>query len=197
MSRSSFFRALAYLEIEEKILNVGALVALVGVFLPWFGGSWFGESTVWTGFGFYTSFVGLLIFVSLAFILSLTLLPLMGYQVIRKSVKDVIRLIVSLECVLLTIVTWSVLTNVTFDRAQMEVRFGIYLTLVGSIVASLYAFLRVQQQRKRQVQDLFHQSDAEEASPQASSRSRAEQSVPAPPPPPPPGEPEEPRLFSS
>jgi hypothetical protein len=149
------------LEIEEKILNTGSLVALVGVFLPWFGGSWFGEPAVWSGFGFYTSFVGLLTFLAHCFILSLTLLPLLGYPVVRKSLKDLLRLIVSLECVLLTVVTWSVLTNVAFDHAQMEIRFGIYLTLVGSIIVSLYAFLRVQQQRKQEVQELFHHPKAE------------------------------------
>lgn len=182
MPRSSFVRSLAYLEIEEKILNAGALIALGGVFFPWFGGSWFGESTVWSGFGFYTSFIGLLIFVSHVFILSLTVLPLLGYQVIRKSIKDMIRLTVSLECVLLTIVAWSVLTNISFDHAQMEVRFGMYITLVGSIVTSLYAFLRVQQQRKRQVQDLFHQREESSSS-----------FVP----PPFASKPEEPNLFNS
>ena len=195
MARSSIFGALKYLEIEEKILNLGALVALLSVFMPWFGGEWSGEPSVWTGFGFYTSFVGLLIFLSHAFILSLTALPLFGYQVVRSSLRDLLRLIIGLECVLLVIVVWSVLTNIAFDRAQMEIRFGLYLTLVGSIVVSLYAFLRFQQQRKRQVQELFRHPE-DDAPLQRREQEPPVETVPPPPPPPPPGEHEEPKLFS-
>ena len=196
MSRS-IVKSLKYLDIEEKILNFGSVIAAIGVFMPWFGGEWFGEPTVWTGFGFYTSFVGLLIFLAHIFIILLTALPLFGYQLIRPSLRDVLRLIVGLECVILVIVVWSILTNIAFDRAQMEIRFGIYLTLVGSIIVSLYAFLRVQQQRRRNVQELFHHPEDElEGSTRFSPKDSDQEDAPPPPPPPPPPKPEEPRLFS-
>jgi hypothetical protein len=178
MSPSAFLRTLRQLEIEEKILNLAALVAVLGVSMPWFGGEWFGEPTVWTGFQFYTSFAGLLVFLSHVFILSLTVLPMMGHHIIRPSLRDAVRMIVALSCVLTLIIVWSVLTNIAFDRAQMEIRFGIYLSLVGSIVVSLYAFLRLQQQRKKQVKEFFHQGSRESVTP-----------------PPPPAVPEEPRLL--
>jgi len=196
MSRSSLLRAIRYLEIEEKILNLGALVAIIGIFVPWFGGEWFGEPAVWSGFQFYTSFVGLLIFLGHLFVLSITVFPLMGYQIIKPAIRDLLRLVVSLECVLLTIVSWSVLTNISFDRSQMQIRFGIYLTLVGSIVASLYAFLRVHQQRKRRVQELFHHPEDQGREPPLLRPIEKQDDKPPPPPPPPPSEPEEPRLFS-
>jgi heme/copper-type cytochrome/quinol oxidase subunit 4 len=158
----SFLRAVKYLAIEEKILNLGAILAVVGVFMPWFGGEWFGEPQVWTGFGFYTSFVGLMIFLAHLFTLSLTVLPMLGYEVVRSSLKHLLRFIIGLESTLLTIVVLSVLTNVSFDFSQVEIRFGIYLTLVGSIVVALYAFLRMQQQRKREVEEIFHHTEAPE-----------------------------------
>lgn len=195
MSRTSFLKALKYLEIEEKILNIGALAALLGMFVPWFGGEWFGEPAVWTGFQFYTSFMGLLIFLGLVSILSLTILPLFGYQIIKPSLRDLLRLIISLECVLLTIAAWSVLTNISFDRSQMQIRFGIYVTLVGSIVASLYAFLRLQQERKRRVQELFHHPEDQVPEREKAIRQPLEKTPPPPPPPPSPDEPEEPRLL--
>lgn len=195
MARNSFLKALKYLEIEEKILNIGALVALLGVFVPWFGGEWFGEPAVWTGFQFYTSFMGLLIFLGLISILSLTVLPLFGYQIVKPSLRDLLRLIISLECVLLTIAAWSVLTNISFDRSQMQIRFGIYVTLVGSIVASLYAFLRLQQERKRRVQELFHHPEDQVAQREKTLRQPKAETPPPPPPPPSPDEPEEPRLL--
>ncbi len=195
MARTSFLKALKYLEIEEKILNIGALAALLGVFVPWFGGEWFGEPATWTGFQFYTSFMGLLIFLGLVFILSLTVLPLFGYQIVKPSLRDLLRLIISLECVLLTIAAWSVLTNISFDRSQMQIRFGIYVTLVGSIIASLYAFLRLQQERKRRVQELFHHPEDQVAQREKTMIKPKEETPPPPPPPPSPDEPEEPRLL--
>ena len=155
MPRSSFLRALKHLEIEEKILNAGALAALIGVFMPWFGGEWFGEPKMWNGFGFYTSFVGLLLFLAHIFIISVTILPILGYEIIRPSLRDPLRFIIGVESVLLVVVVLSIFTNITFDFSQVEIRFGVYLTLVGSIVVSLYTFLRMQQQRKRTVKELF------------------------------------------
>lgn len=164
--QSTLLRGIKYLEIEEKILNLGSIVAIVGVFMPWFGGVWFGETQVWTGFGFYTSFVGLMIFLAHLFTLSLTLLPLLGYQFVRPSLKHILRCIIGLESVLLVIVVLSVLTNISFDFSQVGIRFGVYLTLVGSIVVALYAFLRMQQQRKRTVEELFRHLEEPQAEPQ-------------------------------
>ncbi|HLD08404.1 MAG TPA: hypothetical protein VJB60_05055 [Candidatus Peribacterales bacterium] len=195
MARSSFLRVLRHLDIEEKILNLGSIVALLGIFVPWFGGDWFGDPATWSGFQFYTSFIGLLIFLGHVFILSLTVLPLMGYSLVKTSLRELLRLIVALESVLLTIVAWSVLTNISFDRSQMEIRFGIYLTLVGSIVTSLYAFLRVQQQRHRSVRELFHHPDDTIQPPEHPVERIAADLPPAPPPPSLSQNPEEFRLF--
>ncbi|MEK7137057.1 MAG: hypothetical protein AAB853_02115 [Patescibacteria group bacterium] len=196
MSRS-LLRALRNLEIEEKILNIGCFVALVGVFMPWFGGQWFGEAKVWTGFQFYTSFVGLLLFLAHLFTLSLTILPLLGYHLVRPSLRDLLRLVIGLESVFMIIVVLSILTNISFDFSQLEIRFGVYLTLVGSIIVSLYAFLRIQQQRKQQVQELFHHPEEPPRRLQTEREEPVRESPPPPPPsPPPPPPPEDLPLFS-
>src|SRR3989344_1138242 len=193
---SSFLRALKYLEIEEKVLNIGSLLAILGIFMPWFGGEWSGQPKVWTGLGFYTSFVGLLILLAHIFTLALTVLPLLGYSVIRISLRDIIRFTIGIETVFLVVMVLSILTNVSFDFSQVEVRFGIYLTLVGSIIVSLYAFLRMQQERKRSAQELFHHPEDAEASLLHVQKERSpEREVPPPPPPPPPPA-EDPPLFS-
>lgn len=181
MARSPFLRSLKFLDIEEKILNVSAIVACVAVFLPWFGGEWFGEPKVWTGFGFYTSFVGLLIFLGQAFIIALTVLPMMGYQLFRASVRDLLRLIIALQTVLLMIVVYSVFTNVTFDFAQVGIGFGVHLTLIAGIVESLYAFLRIQQQRKRSVKQFFHHPEDHESPEQSPQETLVPPEAPEPP----------------
>ena len=66
------------LELEEKILNAGAVVAIVGVFLPWIGGEQLGGSTVsYSGFGFYTTIIGVSVFALQLFVLLITLIPLL------------------------------------------------------------------------------------------------------------------------
>jgi polyferredoxin len=76
---SAITRALQALEMEEKILNAALLMALSGLFLPWVSGEWLGEDAVsHSGFGFFTSFLGVAIFLLLVFLLAITFLPLFG-----------------------------------------------------------------------------------------------------------------------
>ena len=64
------------LELEEQILNGGALIGLIGVFLPWLSGEWLGgDAITYSGFGFYTSFLGFAVFFLLLFILGITVIP--------------------------------------------------------------------------------------------------------------------------
>ncbi|MEK7590769.1 MAG: hypothetical protein AAB489_00995 [Patescibacteria group bacterium] len=188
-----FVRNILKLELEEQILNGGALIGLIGVFLPWLSGEWLGgDAITYSGFGFYTSFLGFAVFFLLLFILGITVIPLAGGPVlIKRRYREFVRFAVALEATLLVLASLSVLTKVTFEFSRMEVRFGIYLCLIGNLVVLLYAFLRLQEQRKSQVQELFHHPE-DQLLPSAK-----ETSVPPPPPPPPPPapEPEEHRLY--
>ena len=153
-----FFRKLASLEIEEQILNLGSIVAFIGVFLPWAGGEWLGGETVThAGFGFYTGYIGIAVLGIHAYILLLTLIPLSGgFSPVRKENRDRFRFFAALQAVVLTLAALTVIANTTLEFARMEIRFGIYVSLIGSLVASLYAFLRYQDQKRTEVQELFH-----------------------------------------
>ncbi|MFH1444189.1 MAG: hypothetical protein ABIG34_02255 [Candidatus Peregrinibacteria bacterium] len=190
---SQFFRKVMGLELEEKILNAGALVAIVGVFLPWIGGEQLGGTTVsYTGFGFYTGIVGISVFALHLFVLLITIIPLTGGPVlIRRRYREVVRLCATAETVILILSCLSVLIKVTFDLARMEIRFGIYVALIGSLVALFESFLRFQEQRKGFVQELFHHP--EEQSKPVDKQEFFE--APPPPPPPPPLPPEEHRIH--
>lgn len=186
-------RNLSALETEEQILNGSSLLAIVGIFLPWITGEWLGgEKVTFTGFGFYTSFIGLVLFLIHLFILSLTLSPLLGGPVlVRKRLRETVRLSVAVIASVLVLAALSVLVKVTFDFSRMEVRFGVYLCLIGTLVSLLYAFLRFQEYRKSQAQEVFHHPE---------DRTRPEEqkdtfTAPPPPPPPPPSAPEEHRLY--
>ena len=185
---SRWLRTITALDVEERFLNGGALVTLVGVFLPWISGEWLGgDSVAYTGFQFYTAFLGIAVILLQACVLLITLLPLTtGTALLPRSIQETVRFCLTLQSSVLLLAALSVLTKVTFEFSRIEIRFGIYVALIGSIVSTIYAFLRFQQQRRLSGQDLFrHPDDAVPVQ-----QPRAVRPVPQPPPPPPPLEPE-------
>ncbi|PIR53203.1 hypothetical protein COU76_02165 [Candidatus Peregrinibacteria bacterium CG10_big_fil_rev_8_21_14_0_10_49_10] len=189
----AFFRKVASLELEEKILNTGACIALLGVFFPWVGGEWLGgEAIGYAGFQFYTSFLGLTVIGLELFVLLITLIPLTGGpQLVRKQNRNIVRFLATAEATILILASLSVLTKTTLEFARMELRFGIYVSLIGSLVALLYAFLRFQDQKRKEVQDLFHHPEHSSTPAEATKLDAAQSGIPVAPSPPPQSEPEE------
>ena len=181
---SRFLRSLALLELEERILNGAALVTLLGVFLPWISGEWLGGDTVtYSGLRFYTTFLGIAILLLQAFILSITIIPLTGRAgFLRKRQKDMVRFFASFQTTVLVAASLTVLMKVTFEFSRMEVRFGIYVTLIGSVIVTIYSFLKYQEQRRLEVQELFHHPEDRTVP----LNDRSESALPLPPMPPPP-----------
>ena len=151
-------RALASMEIEEKILNAGAIAAVIGVCMPWISGEWLGGSTVsYSGFGYYTGYMGFSVAALYTYVLLTTFVPLSGGpKLVHRQKKELYRCLASIQATILTLASLSVLTKTTLDFARLEIRFGIYLTIIGSLIASLYTFLRYQEQEKQQLHTLFH-----------------------------------------
>lgn len=182
---SRIVRAVLLLDLEERILNGASLVAILGVFLPWLSGEWLGgDAVTYSGLQFYTAFLGIAILLLLLFILSMTVLPMTGRQgLLKKRHKDVVRLCIAAQTTILALAALTVLMKVTFEFSRIEVRFGIYVTLVGSIIATIYSFLKYQEQRRLNVQELFHHPDDRVVK---SDRKEPPMPTPLPPPPPPP-----------
>ncbi len=191
-------RKLMRLPLEEKILNGASVVAALGVIFPWMSGEWLGGETVsLSGFGFYTSFLGLGLFFLHIYILLMTIIPLTGGPVVvRKEHREVVRLIAASFAAILALSALSVLTKFSLDFSRMQLRFGIYVSLIGSFVSVLYAFLLRQGEQRTEIEDLFHH--AETTLPRDQSHEKAQEqssllmsSHPAPPAP----EPEEHRIL--
>lgn len=183
---SRFLRALRTLDLEERILCGGSIVAIVGIALPWLSGEWLGGDPVtYNGFRFYTSFLGIAIFFLHAGILLLSILPLTGGPaLVRRSLHEPMRLLASAQATILVLAALTVLTKVTFEFSRVEVRFGIYVTLIGSLVSSLYTFLRFQEQRRRDARAFFHHP--EDAVSETQLQMEFPAAAPPPPSPPPP-----------
>src|SRR3989338_7621725 len=149
------------LPLEEKILNGGSVAALIGVLSPWISGEWLGgEMVSYTGLGFYTSFIGIAVLFLHLYLLLISVIPLTGGPcLVRKERRQVVRLFVAVIAMVVVLSGLSVLTHFTFDFSRMQIRFGVYLALAGSLVSALYAFLLLQEQKKSQVNDLFHHLD--------------------------------------
>lgn len=182
---SSFIRSVQSLDLEERILNLGLLGAIIGIFLPWFSGEWLGDETrVFNGLGFYTSVLGIVILLLHLFCLALTASPLVGGpHILKRKHREAVRFAAAILACVLALSALSVLTNLTFDFSRMEVRFGMYITLVASIVVALESGLRFKEQRRHEgVEEAFHHPD------DVTARRGADEppSIPPPPPPPPP-----------
>ncbi len=182
-------RIFGSLDFEERILNAAALIAVIGIFLPWSSGEWLGgETASYSALGFFTSLIGWTILLLLLYTLCCTFVPLFGgpYLVGRRHLQSV-RLAVAAQALILTLCVLTVLTDVTFEFSRMNVRFGVYVTLIGAMIATLYSFLKWQEQRRREQQDLFHHPEEKGPLPELNQSRLA----PPPPPPPPPLAPEE------
>lgn len=154
----TFLRKIAGIELAERLLNGGALVGALGVFLPWISGEWLGgEPLSSTGLQSYTAFHGMGILALNAFILSITFIPLAGGPtLVTQQKKNVLRLLASSQAVILTLLAFSVLTHITFEFSRMGIRFGIYVSLLGNLLAAFEAFCQWQEQKEQQVRSFFH-----------------------------------------
>lgn len=154
----TFLRKIAGIELAERLLNGGALVGALGVFLPWISGEWLGgEPLSSTGLQSYTAFHGMGILALNAFILLITLIPLTGGPtIVTQQKKHILRLLAASQAVVLTLLAFSVLTHITFEFSRMGIRFGIYVSLLGNLLTAFEAFCQWQEQKEQQVRSFFH-----------------------------------------
>lgn len=151
-------RRVKNLELEEQILNGASLLAIVTIFFPWVGGEWLGGKVVtYSGLGFFTSFIGIAILLLHVYIILVTLIPMTGGpSIVSKKHKHAARLIAAFLATVLLIAVWSVLTKFTFEFSRLEIHFGLYLCMIGSLISTLYAFLLFQGSKRGETLDIFH-----------------------------------------
>lgn len=188
-------RVLHGMELEEKVLHTGVFLCVLGLFAPWVGGQFAGEAQQWNGFGFYTGFIGHFILIAECFIVAMTLSPLLGGPIfVRKPLRNFVRLLLCLILGILLLGCFTILLRLTSQISGLEIRFGIYLSILGSALATLYAFLKYDEQRKNEVRQLFHHPDE----PQRIKKPELDlhdEGLPPPPPPPSPMPAEDHSLF--
>lgn len=178
-------RSLKSMELEEQIYHIAVLMCGFSVLLPWFGSHDVTYQS-WMGIDFYTGYIGRLVLIIQCFLLTMTILPMLGGPtLIQRSYRPLLRLVLSGMSSLLIIAAFTVLVRVTSEIANTEVRFGVYVSIVSGIIAFLYAYLRYQQYAKLRQQEVFrHPEEKKIIVPQVDTDLSV--SLPLPPPPPPP-----------
>ena len=187
------FRVLKAMELEEKVLHIGVVLCLTGLFFPWLNDS----TQQWNGFGYHTGYIGHVTFLLQIVILAVTASPLFGGPIIvRRQNRHSVRLMLSCMALVLLLSAFTVLFRVSNELHGIEIRFGMHLALIGCALTTLYAFLKHQEEKRLQAQALFRHPDEPviKPKPQASAFS---DDRPPPPPPPAPPPPEEHALFTT
>jgi hypothetical protein len=191
---SRLLRSLRSLDMEERILNGAALFAVISVFLPWMSGEWLGEDYVsYSGFESFTSFIGFVIFTLNVALLAFTFVPIFGGpHMLHRHMRDIVRFAIAAQSSILCVAAISVLTLLTYDYTRMEIRFGVWCAFIGSLVAGVYTFIRLQQTLRAEGGNHFHHPDDHASH---ADKPITPSSVPPPPPPPPQLAPEEHRIH--
>lgn len=183
-------KALLSMALEERILNSASIAAIAFLFFPWLSGQFLGGDPVsYSGTQFYVSYIGAAILLMHAAIVLIAAIPVLGGPaIVKKGWKHVTRLWLASHAAVLTLASLSVLTRVTYEFRGLEVRYGVYFSLVCSLIATLYAFLLWQEERHSAVHGIFHHPEdaVVQQTPPSDDDTHAQTPPPPPPPPPPP-----------
>jgi hypothetical protein len=157
-----FLRSLQAMEFEDRVLHSASLISLISLFFPWLSSmkTYENDALSSTGFGFRTGYIGHSIFLLQVFLLLLALIPLFGGPALfQKTQRIFLKFTCSALSTVLLLSCFSILLRVTFEVSNADIRFGIYLSIIGSFVATLYAFLRYEEHQRSSAQELFHHPD--------------------------------------
>lgn len=180
--------ALAALDLEERILNGSTLASLIFLFFPWLSGETLSrEHVTYSGLQSYVSYLGWSVLLLHFAILLMTLLPLAGLpSFVRREWKMTVRLWLSTQAAVLILASLSVLARVTYEYTAFSIRYGVYFSLVGALIATLYSFLQWQEERATIATEVFHHpEDTAHHAPSPQPEIRMHSTLPPPPPPPP------------
>ena len=147
---------------EEKVIGLGALLVLIGSFMPWYSVvlNFDKKSITYNGFGGDLGVVGFVVF--LMVLLSIIVLigehlhiklPQLGYE------KEQILFFLMGESAFLVLLSIAVYTKRSLDFTNAELRFGIYFALAGAFLGAFAAFAQIQKLKKKEVHEFFEHDE--------------------------------------
>ena len=162
MRHKKFSNRVKALSNEKKILGLAAVISLVSCFLPWYGINSRVINEWWNAFGSIGSVAGYMVMAFSIAALAIIMLP-----VIKPGIDLQKRLPVQESSLLMFLFGQSFFTTLLFipvyaqysliNATNSGTRFGIYITLVSSLVATLVA---IGNQRKGERLEMVQQDFA-------------------------------------
>ncbi|MBU0577931.1 hypothetical protein KJ742_01105 [Patescibacteria group bacterium] len=143
---------------EEKIIGIGCILIIIGSFLPWHSIvlNFDNQSITQNGFGGDLGVVGFVIFIMAILALFVLIaehlhikIPYLGYT------KEQILLFLMGENAFLVLITIAIYTKRSLEFTDANLRFGIYLALIGAFLGAFAAFAQIQKLKKEEVQEFF------------------------------------------
>lgn len=163
------------LNAEERVTLIGGLMVLLGSFLPWYQVSLKIEEQTVISNGF-SGDIGILGFVTfiITFLGLLYLtgehlgfrLPTFGY------VKERVILFLMGQGAFLLLLSVVIYTKRSLDFTDAELRFGLYIALIGAVLATFSSYALIARLKKTEVEDFF---SIEEKQPRAKAVSEEEE----------------------
>ncbi|MFH0820352.1 MAG: hypothetical protein V1908_01115 [Candidatus Peregrinibacteria bacterium] len=154
------------LSAEERVTLIGGLLVLVGAFLPWYQISLKVDSrnVVENGFSGDLGVIGFVIFlITLLAVLQLTgehlgfRLPTFGYA------KERVILFLMGQSAFMLLLSVAIYTKRSLDFTEAELRFGLYLALIGGILGTLSAYAFTQKLKRKEAESFFKHPEEEES----------------------------------
>jgi|GEM_PF-2296700 len=145
------------LSAEEKVIGLGGLAVILSVFMPWYTTALLNNTVeTETGFSGDLGVIGFVVFlltlVSLGFLLGDHLhirLPRFGFG------KENIILFFSSENAFLLLIEVAIFTKRSLEFTNAEIRFGLYMALIGTILATFAAFAQLNRLQKKEAKAFF------------------------------------------
>lgn len=154
------------LSIEEKMLGVGAIIVLASAFLPWYSVVFsFNENGITeSGFSGDLGVIGFVVFLLSAMALGLLAashlrvkLPQFGYN------KEQILLFLMGQSAFLVLLTIAIYTKRSLEYTNAELRFGLYLSLIGACIGAFAGFAQIQKNEKKDAKSFFEHPEESNA----------------------------------
>jgi cell division protein FtsN len=147
---------------EEKVSGLGALLVFVGIFLPWYSVVLNFDKKSITESGL-SGDLGVLGFVVLLMVI-LALLVLVGEHLHIKLpqlgyTREQILFFLMGQSAFLVLLAIAVYTKRSLEFTDAELRFGIYLALIGAFLGAFAIFAQIQKFKKKEVHEFFEHDE--------------------------------------
>lgn len=151
------------LSLEEKVISLGAIVNMVGCFLPWYTSNVIDKTLTEYGLSGDLGVVGFVIFLmSLLGLLALVSenmhlpFPKFGHK------RESIVFFFMGQAAFLTLLTMAIYTKRSLDFTDADLRFGIYMVLTAAFLSALAAFSLIRKTRPKLQMEFFEPEESNE-----------------------------------